>query len=80
MMLIVVALAGLTGAMVAFATVTINTRSVTTINGEVFTVTGDLTVSGFSTSIATAYADAAGTSEVPVVMTAAELQLITVLL
>ena len=68
-MLIVVVLAGLTGAMVAFASVTINTRSVTTINGDVFTLTGDLTVSGFSTSIATTAPSAAGTSGTPVAMT-----------
>jgi hypothetical protein len=68
-MLIVVALAGLTGAMVAFASVTINTRSVTTINGDVFTITGDLTVSGFSTSIAWQGINAVGTSGSPVAMT-----------
>ena len=55
--------------MVVIASGTIGTRSVTTINGEVFTLTGDLTVTGFSTSIATAGASAAGTSETPVAMT-----------
>ena len=67
--LIVIVIAGVTGAMVAFATVTTSTRSVTTINGEVFTLTGDLTVSGFSTSIATTASAAAGTSGSPVAMT-----------
>ncbi len=62
LMLIVIALAGLTGAMVAFAVGPISQRSVTTINGEVFTLTGDLSVNGFSTSIATATADAAGST------------------
>jgi hypothetical protein len=59
-MLIIVALVGITGAMVAVAAVTIQTRSVTTINGEVFTVTGDLTISNFNTSIAIANVPAAG--------------------
>ena len=68
-MLIVVVLAGLTGAMVASTAVTIQSRSVTTINGEVFTITGDLTVSGFNTSIAYATASAVGTSGSPVAMT-----------
>ena len=69
LMLIVVAFAGIAGAMVVVATGTIGARSVTTINGEVFTLTGDLTVSSFSTSISTATASAAGTSETPVAMT-----------
>jgi hypothetical protein len=68
-MLIVVAFAGIAGAMVVLASGTIGTRSVTTINGEVFTLTGDLTVTGFSTSISTAGASAAGTSGSPVAMT-----------
>jgi hypothetical protein len=68
-MLIVVAFAGIAGAMVVVATGTIGARSVTTINGEVFTLTGELSVSGFSTSIATAGASAAGTSGSPVAMT-----------
>jgi hypothetical protein len=68
LMLIVVAFAGIAGAMVVIASGTITARSVTTINGEVFTLTGELTVSGFSTSIATADASAAGTSETPVAM------------
>jgi hypothetical protein len=69
LMLIVVAFAGIAGAMVVVATGTIGARSVTTINGEVFTLTGDLTVTGFSTSIATANASAVGTSGSPVAMT-----------
>jgi hypothetical protein len=69
LMLIVVAFAGIAGAMVVIASGTIGTRSVTTINGEVFTLTGDLTVTGFSTSISTADASAAGTSGSPVAMT-----------
>jgi len=69
LMLIVVAFAGIAGAMVVVATGTIGARSVTTINGEVFTLTGDLTVSSFSTSISTATASAAGTSGSPVAMT-----------
>ncbi len=60
LMLIIVALVGITGAMVAVAAVTIQTRSVTTINGEVFTLTGDLTISDFATSIAIANVPAAG--------------------
>ena len=69
LMMIVVALAGIAGAMVVLASGTIGARSVTTINGEVFTLTGDLTVSGFSTSISTVGASAAGTSGTPVAMT-----------
>jgi hypothetical protein len=68
LMLIVVALAGLTGAMVAFAVGPISQRSVTTINGEVFTLTGELTVGGFSTSIAPQTLSAVGTVGTPVVM------------
>jgi hypothetical protein len=69
LMLIVVAFAGIAGAMVVIASGTIGTRSVTTINGEVFTLTGELTVTGFSTSISTQAASAAGTSGSPVAMT-----------
>ncbi len=71
LILIIVTLAGIMGALVAVAAVTMSQpRSVTTINGEVFTVTGDLAVSGFSTQISTADATALGTSGDPVAMTA----------
>ncbi|MGD0406032.1 MAG: hypothetical protein ABSB10_05210 [Candidatus Bathyarchaeia archaeon] len=69
LMLIVVAFAGIAGAMVVIASGTIGARSVTTINGEVFTLTGDLSVSGFSTAISTQAASAVGTSGSPVAMT-----------
>jgi hypothetical protein len=76
-MLIVVVLAGLIGAVIAsVATSTITTRSVTNIGGEVFTLTGDLAISSYSTSpstttysVATSSIGASGTIDSPVVMT-----------
>jgi len=59
--------------MVAVAAVSISQpRSVTTINGEVFTITGDLAVSAFSTQISTEPATALGTNGAPVAMTAGD--------
>ena len=76
-MLALVAFAGLIGAVIASSASTITTRSVTTIGGEVFTLTGDLSISSYSTATSTtAYSvaplslDASGTSGTPMVMTA----------
>ena len=76
-MLIVVALAGLTGAVIAASESTITSRSVTTIGGEVFTLTGDLSITSYSTSTSTTTYSvaplpigASGTIGTPVVMTA----------
>lgn len=75
-MLIVVVLAGLAGAMIASATSTISSRSITNIGGEVFTLTENLAISSYSTStstttysVAPTSIDASGTSDSPVVMT-----------
>lgn len=76
-MLIAVVLAGLTGAVIAFSESTITSRSVTTIGGEVFTLTGDLGITSYSASpsssiysVAPITLDPAGTSTLPVVMSA----------
>ena len=74
--LIIVVLAGLAGAMIASATSTISSRSITNIGGEVFTLTENLAISSYSASpstssysVAPSSIDASGTSGSPVTMT-----------